>query len=202
MDRPDHEYDRSKNVERQQDELDRLLNNALAKYSAAEPRPGLEERILTNLRDEHIGAPALAWWQWVMVPALAMAVLALGLWWQFGKSIAPPIANHPVVSAPSMNLGGPEIAHRDTNTPAPRKVVRTRRTRPQSPVMAFKTATPKLDQFPSPQPLSEEELALAKYASAYPEEATLIAKAQEEFENETQRKAKQFQTEVQRGDER
>ncbi len=194
---PDHENERSKNVEREQDEIDRLLDTALAKYSAAEPRPGLEERILTRLRDERKRAPALAWWYWVMVPTLAMALVAFGLWRQFGKSSAPPIANHPVVSAPSVNLPEPEIAHRDANTPAPRKVERTRRTRPQSQVMAINTATPKLDQFPSPQPLSEQELALAKYASAYPEEATLIATAQEEFENETQRKAKQFQSEVQ-----
>lgn len=200
-DRPDHEYERPKNGAGEQDELDRLLNNALAKYSAAEPRPGLEERILTSLRDEHIGAPALAWWQWVMVPAFAMAVVALGLWWQSGKAIAPPIAHRPIVSAPIVNVPETEIAHREANTPAPRKVERTQTT-PQSPVMAVKSASPKLDRFPSPQPLSEQELALAKYASAYPEEATLIATAQGEFEKETQRKAKQFQSEVQGGNER
>ena len=44
--------------------------------------------------------------------------------------------------------------------------------------------------------LSEQELALAKYASTFPEEAVLIATAQEEFENETQRRAKRSRSEV------
>jgi hypothetical protein len=195
-DRPDREYERLKNGEGAQDELDRWLNDALARYSTAEPRPGLEERILTNLRDEQMGAPAFAWWQWVMVPVLAVAVMAYGLWWQFGKSNTPPIANHPIVSAPSVNVPEREIAHRDPNTPTPRKVEPIHRARLNLPVMAVKSASPKLDQFPSPQPLSEQELALAKYASAYPEEATLIATAQSEFENETQRKANQFRSEA------
>ncbi len=105
-DSPDHEYERPKLGEGSQDELDRRLNDALAKYSAAAPRPGLEDRILTSLRDEQMGAPAFAWWQWVMVPVLAVAVMAYGLWWQFGKSNRPPIANHPIVSAPSVNVPG------------------------------------------------------------------------------------------------
>lgn len=201
-DSPDHEYERPKLGEGSQDELDRRLNDALAKYSAAEPRPGLEDRILTSLRDEQMGAPAFAWWQWVMVPVLAVAVMAYGLWWQFGKSNRPPIASHPIVSAPSVNVPEREIAHRDPSTPPTRKTERAHGRRPQSPVRAVQGASPKLDQFPSPQPLSEQELALAKYASAFPEEATLIATAQEEFENETQRKAKQFQSEAQGSDER
>jgi hypothetical protein len=48
-------------------------------------------------------------------------------------------------------------------------------------------ASPKLDQFPSRQPLSAEELALARYVQSFPREATLIAHAQEEFELEIQK---------------
>jgi hypothetical protein len=47
-------------------------------------------------------------------------------------------------------------------------------------------AYPKLDQFPSPQPLSEQELALARYVHDFPREATLIALAQAEHEKEIQ----------------
>jgi hypothetical protein len=32
------------------DEFDRMLDAALAKYAAVEPRTGLEERVLANLR--------------------------------------------------------------------------------------------------------------------------------------------------------
>jgi hypothetical protein len=37
-------------------------------------------------------------------------------------------------------------------------------------------ALPKLDQFPSPQPLSEQEKLLASYVAAYPKQAALLAK--------------------------
>ncbi len=37
------------------DELDRMLDAALAKYAAAEPRAGLEARVLANLRARDAG---------------------------------------------------------------------------------------------------------------------------------------------------
>jgi len=40
--------------------------------------------------------------------------------------------------------------------------------------------SPKLEQFPSPQPLSEQERILANYVGKYPEHATLIARARSE----------------------
>ena len=39
---------------------------------------------------------------------------------------------------------------------------------------------PKLDQFPSPQPLSEQEKILESYVANYPEHAALIARARAE----------------------
>ncbi len=41
-------------------------------------------------------------------------------------------------------------------------------------------AIPKLDQFPSPQPLSEQERILAGYVENFPERAALVAKMQSE----------------------
>jgi hypothetical protein len=52
---------------------------------------------------------------------------------------------------------------------------------------ALAAAEPKLERFPSPQPLTQEELALVRYVQSFPQEATLIAQAQEEFELETQK---------------
>lgn len=43
---------------------------------------------------------------------------------------------------------------------------------------------PKLDQFPTPRPLSEQEKLLVRYVHEFPEEALLIAKAQAESEKE------------------
>jgi hypothetical protein len=52
-----------------------------------------------------------------------------------------------------------------------------------------KAAEPKLDVFPSPLPLSEQEKMLASYVAEYPKEAALIARLrtealQREFEEE------------------
>lgn len=38
-------------------------------------------------------------------------------------------------------------------------------------------AIPRLDVFPSPQPLSEQEKIMASYVAEYPEQAALIARA-------------------------
>jgi hypothetical protein len=42
------------------------------------------------------------------------------------------------------------------------------------------TDNPKLDQFPSPQPLTEQERILASYVALDPEHAALIAEARTE----------------------
>jgi hypothetical protein len=52
-------------------------------------------------------------------------------------------------------------------------------THPTRPV-AVSNAHPKLDQFPSPQPLSEQEKILASYVQEYPENAVLLARARTE----------------------
>jgi len=57
-------------------------------------------------------------------------------------------------------------------------------------------AEDRLDRFPSPQPLSEQELALARYVSEFPQEATLIARTQAEFENEIRQKMKETGSET------
>jgi hypothetical protein len=57
-------------------------------------------------------------------------------------------------------------------------------------------ALPKLDRFPSPQPPSHEELALRRYVSEFPEEATLIARAQEEFAKEIEQKTDEARRQI------
>lgn len=55
---------------------------------------------------------------------------------------------------------------------------------------------PKLDQFPSPQPLTEQELALARYVREFPQEADLIATAQVENEKAIQQKMQDTRSET------
>jgi hypothetical protein len=159
---------------KERDELDRTLDAALAKYASAEPREGLEERVLANLRAAGTRDAQRAWWNWgfaVLATVLAIAAVAV---WQWNKSTQIPIANHPstIKQAPV----GPDLAHRDGNSARPIKSPQWQRPRhrPQHETVA---ASPKLDVFPSPLPLSEQEKILASYVAGYPEHAALVAEA-------------------------
>jgi hypothetical protein len=101
--------------------------------------------------------------------------------WHFNGHTLPAIANHPAIQQPPVNQ---VLPHRTENTivrdiaPVRKRVVQR---------TTHRDTHPKLDQFPSPQPLSTEEIALAEYVKKFPNEAQLVAQAQEEFALETQK---------------
>ena len=165
--------------------LDDQLDAALAKYAAVEPRTGLEERILANLKTRERSSSPAAWSRWAAVVAAALIVTSLALWVE--KHNAQQHVRRPTNSTE-------QALHQTTAESAPpnstRRVhpVKVRRADKRSftqPPLA--TAELKLDRFPSPRPLSEEELALVRYVQSFPREATLIAQAQEEFELQIQK---------------
>ena len=157
------------------DDLDRILDAGLAKYASADPRAGLEERILANLRTADTSTLAKGWWNWRMATVLAVVlVIAASVAWRWNKVSAPPIVVHrPEIKETPM---APRVASRETN-PAPQtRGVRQRvlRDRVQPGIVA---AVPKLDVFPSPLPLTEQEKILASYIAKDPEHAALVAEA-------------------------
>jgi len=156
-----------------QNELDRVLDAALAKNSAVEPRAGLEERVLASLRAERARVPDRAWWRWIVAGALAAVIVAVILvGWRSGRPHAPGIAHHPSTPAPSVPRPGAQTA---SNSGAIRKSP-VRRSSPKVEI----AAAPRLAQFPSPQPLSEQEKILASYVEKYPERSVLLARARTE----------------------
>jgi len=175
------------NAETLNDEpLDLELDAALARYAAVEPRTGLEERILANLRAERERVPAHAWWRWTAVAAVAaMLLLALTLWWRSGERRRDNVAGHPSPShtaQDNVSDGTHATANRASSPiraprPASEKKHRAQISQRAPAVMA---SGPKLDQFPSPQPLSEQEKILESYVARYPEHAALIAQARAE----------------------
>jgi hypothetical protein len=159
------------------DELDRVLDAALKQYSAVQPRQGLEGRILARLRSQ-TAEPSRAWWRW-FTAAAAVAALAVIITMASRPHAKPQpiVAQHPSVTAPVANL---------TVTSGPRPAVHRpkRRWHAARNTQAAK-AVPKLDQFPSPQPLSEQEELLASYVAVYPKQAALLARLRtEELERE------------------
>ena len=78
------EYERWQGLESETLELE--LDKALARYAAIEPRMGLEDRVLANLRAEPKLAPPHAWWRWTAVAALAAVLLvAFTFVWRSGE---------------------------------------------------------------------------------------------------------------------
>jgi len=175
--------------DRHAEELDRALDAALRNYALIEPRPGLEDRILANLHSEPEPRSHASWWQWGLVAAIAaLVIVVVSLAWS-PKASHPQIANHPspTIESPTKTPAKPEVRpDRSAESVPPRiKPVRRAAAHDVVPVVA---SSPKLDQFPSPQPLTAEELILVRYVSQFPQDATLTARVQEELEIEIHQK--------------
>jgi hypothetical protein len=162
-----------------QDELDRELDAALSTFATIEPRAGLEQRILASLQAKQNHASTPSWWRW---PALAALLTIVALIVSLaGKSEKPErTAQHP---APTLQNNDRAVAHLANNRPLipirRRNAAPETRVDPHAVIRATTpaAAAPKLDQFPSPQPLSEQEKILAGYVIKYPDHAALIAQA-------------------------
>ena len=162
--------------------LDEWLDKALQQYGNAEPGIGLENRILANL--EAAGKRAHRGYGWLLAGAsVAVLVMATGneIWRQ---------ALHPRRDAPA--LAARQNAVKEVSpamAPQTKPVARSRRSRPRRRAFAgsqvASTNTPRLGQFPSPLPLSQQELSMASYAEHFPKEALLIVQQQRVFEEET-----------------
>lgn len=171
------------------DDLDRALDAALAKYSSVEPRAGLDQRIMANLKAQPAVAPVRVWWRWGLAVALALLLFVFGLALRSGKASRPLVVQKQPNSAPAKDARKVDGSGSKTQ-PAPvlkqrtvEAVVRKTR-RPDSGVSTRLASVPRRQQFPSPQPLSEQEKLLASYVAQYPERAILTARAQAEFEKQ------------------
>lgn len=179
----DHIFGSEEKKSRSYDALDRELDAALAQYGAGEPRAGLEQRVLTNLQAEREKMASRTWWRWPVTVALAAAVtIAVGasLMWKPARTSPVVSVDRPPTSVQSGGQDG-SLSAGDVRNPPP-LISSARRSettgdRRRQPTVA---AGPKLQQFPSPQPMSEQEKILASYVAQYPEHAALIAEARTE----------------------
>lgn len=178
-------YQQSDRARTERDTLDHALDAALEKYAAVEPRAGLEQRVLSRLQSETRTIPIRSWWQWSTVGAVATLLVITAAWaWKSSRPAKSFAQQHP--SAP-IEIVSPSSTLAASGVPGPvrppkARAVHTQPRRRHPPVVA--ADGPKLDQFPSPRPLSEEELALTRYVRQFPAEAIVIARAQEDFEKE------------------
>ena len=134
------------------DELDRRIDSALVGYSDAEPLAGLEERVLRRVR--------LATRRRMLGWAVAFAVVA-------SLVVTVIVVRVPDHVGPTYRVGVPAVMR-----PAPvvekARVVTMRRARTRA---RRARPLPKLEQFPTPTPLTAEERALIAFVGRYPKEA-------------------------------
>lgn len=167
-----------------QDEVARRLDSALAKYATVEPRSGLEERVLANLRAEQARVRDRVWWRWsVMAAVAAVIVVTIALALKSGRPSQPTVSRHAPANLQAPNEGPRIVSEENGNGGRPHSQVKgatqritVRRSQPKTVI----ASNPRLDQFPSPQPLSEQEKILANYVERYPDHAALIAQARTE----------------------
>jgi len=162
------------------DLLEHELDAALAKYSMVEPRSGLEARLLAKLRAERERAPIHDHWRWPVVGAVTAVGLMLALFLssrtkqsQVGETVAHN-ATEATRELPKGKVANPHLLSQPVAS-VPTAVGK----RPRYSTAIVPTA-PRVEQFPSPRPLSEQEEILARYVRTYPEHATLVAAARAE----------------------
>ena len=160
--------------------LDRELDAALAKFTTAEPRTGLEDRILANLRIEQKRATERSWWRWPAVAALAAIIVVTAfLAWRSQKPPQTVAAQHQPAATRSEDQTGTQAAANGEGHSIPHPHAEPGRSFKTHAVRHPPTAVasaPKLDQFPSPQALSEQEKMLADYVAGHHRQAVLIAR--------------------------
>ena len=163
--------------------LDEWLDTALPQYGQAEPRLGLENRVLARVRaeQERMAARKRQWWP-VLAAVSAILVIALGVVLASLKSYLSPIAQRN--SAPvEQKASQPNQAKYSHIQEASARTIRAGIPR-SHPFHLGGSARGRLEQFPSPQPLSEQEAILARYVEQFPQHAGLMAQAQTQLTQE------------------
>ena len=193
-------------------EGDRELNAALATYAAVEPRVGLEQRVLANLRAVQRPDAPLGWQLRSAHTALALAVLVAVVsagWWIRSKTFNPSTSSGRTSREDLSNDAGRAVsAQSDIGKPALERghlQERVQSTRHATDAVAnhlaaqqlpqtetASEAAPKLERFPAPEPLSEQEKLLVRFVEDAPHEAALVAEARAEQLRREDEEMKEF----------
>jgi hypothetical protein len=141
------------------DELDELIDRALARYVEAEPVAGLGDRVLQRVRaaDRHIGGR----WAWWAVPSAALlgAVALIHIWNGRVPVKTEAVQADKGASAVILPVSVPPRWSFDARWHS-----RARRA----------SHLPKLENFPARTPMTEEERALVRLVSQSPNQAVRL----------------------------
>ncbi len=166
------------------DELDQMLDEALAEYRKAEPLAGLEGRVLqrVKLQSEH---RQRLWWQW-SATATAAAMLAFAAWIGLSGRARYEAVPSPVVQKQALpaepNPRTADITTAHAAKPMAKKV-RPLSARVSAPgQLASAKGAPMQEQFPTPAPLKSEERVLLALTQTHPEALQELSRTQDDQE--------------------
>ena len=150
-------------------QLDDMLDSLLANYSSAE-RPGLETRILANLREAEEKEEPQGWWnfKWIWAGMVTAVIIVAVVLISGRHRVEPPthviVKTSPAIPQPEIQPHAP-VVRNETVRIHPRKSLAP--TRPQNAALAL-NERPAV--FPTPTPLSEQEKLLLSYLAGTPRE--------------------------------
>jgi hypothetical protein len=139
------------------DELDAILDQALASYAMQEPRAGLPGRVMARVQADG-PVPQRLWWL-LGFAAVGLTCLGIAMTMWRGETRRQPVSVMPPPMESTRNLVVPRHP----------EVVR-----PMTRVHARKHL-PRRNSFPSPSPLTPEERALIVFVQQAPEAARHLA---------------------------
>lgn len=176
----DHEKDKH---------MDEMLDSLLASYSSAEPRQGMETRILASLREAESREASRGWWgfKWLWAGAVLAAAIMGGVLISGKRHVAPPprtivqtgqpAVQQPVVQKPSVQqpvIQRPTVQSSVPTAVGSERVIHRHKTLapgPQQNATLARSHRPAV--FPTPTPLSEQERLLLQYYSGTPREEVI-----------------------------
>jgi len=156
----------------ERDDLDRLIDSELARY--AEPRVGLQQRILARVQAGGTSQPGVfsRWQGWALVGAAAAIALLLSVLVQrthqreTNVNIAHSTNPKCLPTGSTTETSATQVAGPNSQPEA--KPTRSVKYKPKSIQVPKGFQHPKLDVFPAPQPLSEQEESLVRLATELP----------------------------------
>lgn len=154
------------------DAIDQLLDSVLSQYSSVEPRPGLETRILASIADSRSAISSrhsILRWAWAAGIAAAFAAIAVFSLLSRPTPRAPQSSHaaqtrtQPAVEAPVVQVRHPQDDLRQVRAAHPRSAT----------VRRARAIDVRQEIFPTPVPLSEQEVLLLQYLSQTPRQEKL-----------------------------
>ncbi len=154
-------------------ELDELIRASIATYGEPAPDSELAQRILVQIAAEERPAASRRWLPWAVAVPIAACLIVSFTFFQ-SRSMHPPASHTDQAHIPADLRNN--IAPSEISPAAPYQSQREKRyrlsrdgVRPQLDAIAVKAQPlPKLDVFPTPQPLTPAEQTLVEFASRAP----------------------------------